>query len=585
MAVDSMCREKILSEEYRDFIIRGVRTGFLEGIIGSAPCKLSVGEGYECLYLPDVVADPITYERYSYNAVPQCYTLLGMEALNQAGILLIQNYPTLQLKGSGVMIGFVDTGIDYTGSVFRNLDGSTRIEAIWDQTATPGMENVERAGRGTDSVNPGREPAYGKVYNREEIDRALRSEDPFAVVSTRDENGHGTYLASVACGNAPDDRNAGEFLGAAPESTIAVVKLKPAKQYLKDFYFIKEDAVCYQENDIMLGLKFLHDLALEKGMPIVYCLALGTSLGGHGGSTPLPGLLNAYARQNNQGAVVGAGNEAGQRHHYSGRISDLKEVQEVDIRVGEDCKGFTMELWSNLPNILSVGLTSPSGESTNPIFIRSNGNTVFQFLLDKTVLYLEYRITAEGTTSELISLRFQDPTPGIWKLQVQASQLGDGNYHIWLPVREFLNTEVYFLESDPNMTITSPGDARSAITVGYYNGTNQSIGVNSGRGFTRENQIKPDLTAPGDSVQGIFPGDRLISQTGSSPAAAITSGAVALLLEWILEQLSVPSLDAAELKSLLILGADRKEGISYPSREWGYGTLNLANVFLQIRKF
>ena len=94
-----------------------------------------------------VVADPITYERYSYNAVPQCYTLLGMETLNQAGILLIQNYPTLQLKGSGVMIGFVDTGIDYTSSVFRNLDGSTRIEAIWDQTATPGMENVERAGR------------------------------------------------------------------------------------------------------------------------------------------------------------------------------------------------------------------------------------------------------------------------------------------------------------------------------------------------------------------------------------------------------------------------------------------------------
>ena len=279
MAVDSLCREQIISEEYRDFIIRGVRTGFLEGVIGSVPCKLFIGEGYESIYLPGVVADPITYERYSYNAVPQCYTLLGMEALNQAGILLIQNYPTLQLKGSGVMIGFVDTGIDYTGSVFRNLDGSTRIEAIWDQTATPGMENVERAGRGTDSVNPGREPAYGKVYDRGDIDRALRSEDPFSVVPTRDENGHGTYLASVACGNAPDERgaenrSAGEFLGAAPESSIAVVKLKPAKQYLKDFYFIKEDAVCYQENDIMLGLKFLHDLALEKGMPIVYCLAL-----------------------------------------------------------------------------------------------------------------------------------------------------------------------------------------------------------------------------------------------------------------------------------------------------------------------
>ena len=43
-----------------------------------------------------------------------------------------------------------------------------------------------------------------------------------------------------------------QFLGAAPEASIAVVKLKEAKQYLKEFYAIQEEAVCYQENDIML---------------------------------------------------------------------------------------------------------------------------------------------------------------------------------------------------------------------------------------------------------------------------------------------------------------------------------------------
>ena len=130
---------------------------------------------------------------------------------------------------------------------------------------------------------------------------------------------------------------------------------------------------------------------------------------------------------------------------------------------------------------LSVGVTSPSGESTNTIFIRSNGNTVFQFLLDKTVLYLEYRIAAEGTTSELISLRFQDPTPGIWKLQVQASQLGDGELSYLAScsgVSEYggLFSGIGSKHDDHFTWEMHKVPLRLDITMG----TNQSIGVNSG---------------------------------------------------------------------------------------------------------
>ena len=54
-----------------------------------------------------------------------------------------------------------------------------------------------------------------------------------------------------------------------------MVKLKPAKDYLKAFYAIRPDALCYQENDIILGLAYLNRLAEQEQMPLVICLAWG----------------------------------------------------------------------------------------------------------------------------------------------------------------------------------------------------------------------------------------------------------------------------------------------------------------------
>ncbi len=561
------CQEEILSEDYRDFIVSDAKVPFLDQIMPANYCSQEAGFSYRCVYLPKSLGDPVSLERFSYFSIPKCYSLLSMQALNQAGILPIQNQPTLQLTGKSIMIGFLDTGIDYESPLFRNLDGTTRIAGIWDQTIQNGT--------------PPSGFSYGTHYTQRMINEALNSENPAALVPSKDENGHGTFLASVAAGSGNPEQ---QFLGAAPEATLAVVKLKQAKQYLRDYYFIPKSAPCFQETDIMLGMRYLHQLAMEYEIPLVFCIALGTNMGGRTGALPLAYITEEYARLSNRIPVNGVGNESNQRHHFYDEIMDIDDTKTVELRVGENTTGFTMELWTELPNILSISLISPSGQNTSRIPIRAGTSTTLDFLFEKTKVYIDYRLIVENTTSELIHFRFSDAAPGIWKLVVEPIRIFDGRFHIWLPVTEFLSGEVYFLESDPYCTLTSPSDAVLPISVSYYDSSNNNIALGSGRGFTRNEQINPDFAAPGVQVTGALPGGRFESRTGSSIAVAITCGAIALLLEWYLLQLEIPSVDASQIKSFLMLGAVRSPNMEYPNREWGYGTLNLYNTFEELRR-
>lgn len=567
MADATICKERILSEDYCDFIIDDIRTSFLAGLNMDTVCQQYAGYDYKCIYLSRLQAEPITMERFSYSSIPKCYAPLSIETLNQTGILPIQNYPTLQLKGNGILIGFLDGGIDYQNPIFRNLDGSTRIVGIWDQTIQEGL--------------PPNDFAYGTEYTQDMINEALRSEAPLNVLPSVDETGHGTFVAGLAAGSG----NAAEaFLGAAPEASIAVVKLKPAKQYLRDYYFIPDDIACYQETDIILGLRYLDLLAERLGLPLVYCIALGTNAGGHVGVLPLPDLLNSYGNITNHIPVIGGGNEADKRHHYFNDILDDTDTKNVEVRVGENVSGFTMELWTSLPNILSIAITSPSGQSTARLPIRANASTDFSFLFEKTRVLIEYRLIGEKETSELIFFRFTAPTPGIWTIQVEPVHVLDGSFHIWLPISEFLGGEVYFLTSNPYYTITNPGNALSPMTVSYYDGSTNAIALSSGRGYGRNEHITPDLTAPGINVKSSLPGGRYAVRSGSSIAAGVTSGCMALLLEWIIYQLGYPGIDASQAKGMLILGATRPSDMEFPNREWGYGQLNLFNTFEAIRQ-
>ena len=567
MTDSETCRQHILSENYRDFIGNHVRTPFFESIMREGQCEQDAGFDYKCFYLPAELAGPVTLSRFSYNSIPKCFTPTSMETLNQTGILPVQNYPTLQLKGEGVLIGFLDSGIDYTNQVFRNIDGSTRIAAIWDQTVQSG--------------SPPEGFAYGTEFTEKQINEALNEENPLAVVPSSDDTGHGTYTASLAAGSGNPQE---QFLGAAPEASIAVVKLKQAKQYLRDYYFIPSDAVCYQETDLMLGLKYLNDLADSLSLPLVVCITVGSNMGGHIGTLPFSYLIEGYSTKANHITVIGTGNEADKRHHYFNTITDMADRKSVEIRVGENVSGFSLELWTDIPNILSISILSPSGENTSRIPFRAGASAEVSFLLERTKVSIDYRLLVEKSTSELVFFRFDAPAPGIWKIIIEPLALADGQFHMWLPVTEFLSGEVYFLEPDPYYTLTNPAAADSPIVVSYYNGNTDALSQSSGRGYTRSRRIKPDIAAPGVDVPGALPGGRFTVRTGASAAAAVTAGAIALMLEWLLNYENVPGIDSYQIKSLLILGAVRPKTMEYPNREWGYGQLNLYNTFETIRQ-
>lgn len=552
------CRQMILSENYIDFITPIYRTLLAEDAERANACIQNMDFGFQAIYVNQSNTRPLSLENYRYNSIPNCYELLDLEAMDDAGIRMVQTYPTLNLMGSGIMIGILDTGIDYRNPLFQNIDGSTRIAGIWDQTIQDGTmpEDLD----------------YGSEYTEEMINEALRSENPLEIVPSMDTEGHGTFIASVAAGNADLDNR---FIGAAPESTLAVVKLKTAKSYLKDFYAIRQDAVCFQENDIMLALKYINGLARKRNMPLVLCIALGTNLGGHNGTSLLSALLDAYASTLNRSVVISSGNGAVQRRHFSHEFLNMDDVAEAEIRVEEGVNGFVVELWTTVPNIMTVAFTSPSGERTGYISFKQGYEYREEFLFDQTDVEVEYRLLLENNDSQLIFMRFRNPSQGIWRISIKPVRISDGRFHLWLPVPGFVTGDVYFLQANPDTTLAEPGSSLVAMTVAFYNGIDNSVDINSGRGYTRDGRIKPDYAVPGVMVSGAGLNNEFVVRSGSSVAAGIAAGAAALLMEWVLKQTDSWGVNSSQIRNIILIGAEQRPGAENPNREWGYGTMDL----------
>lgn len=557
--------ERIYSEEYEDLIVRSF---YLDPFRNPSP-EIS-GNFYElnaqfsALFLHQSLLQENQFGDVPYNSVPRLYTPLSTVSLENSGILQVQTQPALQLTGNGVVIGFVDTGIDYTHPAFRNSNGTTRIISIWDQTDRKGKKP---------SLFP-----YGTEYTENEINEALLLENPYEKVPVNDPEGHGTFIAGVASGSADEPQG---FTGAAPDAGIIVVKLKPAKQYLRDFFYVSRNATAFQENDILSGIRYLTETADRMKKPLVICIALGSNQGSRTASLPLPVTLERLGQIQGITPVLAAGNEAGRFHHCSGSVTSLDSPSNVEILVPKGSPGFTMELWGQAPQLFSVGFRSPAGETIPRIPVSLSAESRIPFILEQTVIHLKYDIvTVSG--QQLIIIRFENPTDGIWNLQIYGSQEIRREYNIWLPVTGFSDPDITFLTPDPYTTLTNPSSPDSIITTGAYQASTQSLYVHSGRGYTADNDIKPDFVSPGVNVTGPGPSGTYLERTGTSAAAALASGAAALLIQWGLQQTPPVYFTTRELKLYLIRGARRESDLSYPNREWGYGILDLYNTFLSM---
>ena len=559
------CREAILSDDYMDFIWNIDVTLEAPKELPFGVCAQFISQNFSVFYVnrDEVLRDPEGVPIGDY-AIPYCHTQMNTESLEYTRILPIQNQPALQLKGNQVVLGFLDSGISLENPVFRTGDGKTRVIGLWDQTDQSGT--------------PPRGFLYGSSYTSEEINQMLwegKTDLPGS-----DPDGHGTKVAAIAAGSTVESEN---FIGAAPEASIAFVKLKQAKPFMRTIQQIPQDSIAYQESDMMLAIRYLDMLATRERKPLVICIALGSNSGGHTGNTALGQYLDSIARRAGRAVVVAAGNEGNKGHHFFGIVPKNPGYLDVELRVGEGEEGFQLNLWGNSPGMFAAEITSPAGEQIPRIFPRILERQRYDFLFENTVLDIQYELTEVVSGDERLLLSFREPTPGVWRLRIYSAGDLENSFHIWLPVTGFISDGTYFLRPDPDTTITGPGNSWRVLTVAGYDGSTESLWMDSGRGNARNGVIKPDIAAPAVNVSTIDRFGRGSTLSGTSASAALAAGASVLLMEWGIVQGNVPTMDGAAVQRFLIRGARRPATYSYPNKNWGFGLLDLYGSFRAMR--
>ena len=167
--------------------------------------------------------------------------------------------------GTNIILGEVDTGIDWTSSDFKNPDGTTRILNIWDQ-------NV-----------PGTPPAsfsYGTEWTAAQINAGT--------CTHHDIYGHGTHVMGTAAGNGSATGNgqpAFQFMGMAPRADIIVV------------------ATDFTTASILDGVNYIFQKAAAAGKNAVVNLSLGTQYGAHDGSEVFDTAIDAMTRLGLLGSI------------------------------------------------------------------------------------------------------------------------------------------------------------------------------------------------------------------------------------------------------------------------------------------
>ena len=551
------------SQRFGDFIVKYMQNVKDTMELFSGTSFQAINEIFGVLYVPLESMGELEVTGTSYNSIPKCYTYMDMEAAGASGITRLHDHPYLKLRGKGTAVAVIDSGIDYQNAVFRNAGGS-RIAYLWDQSLEDGTDIA------------GTEVPYGRLFRKNDIDQALAFEDPFSVVPSRDTNGHGTALAGIAAGNMVPGEN---FTGAAPEATLIIIKVKPAKQYLRNFYLYPPDAEVFQENDVMMAIAYAISWAKKLEMPLSICLGIGSSQGAHLGTNALSQYVDYVANFSQVSVSVAAGNEGNTRNHSTGIFSQGREQIVTELRVAEREQGFTMEFWGEPPEIYGLSIQSPTGEILEVSSSIGSRTQELSFVFVETKVYVNYILIERQTGYSLVYIRFFHPASGIWKIFTQARNQQNVQFHIWLPVEGLISQDTYFLEPSPYTTVTAPGDARNSITATAYQHRDGSIYIAAGRGYTPDGMITPHLAAPGVNVKVPLVRGGFGTRSGTSISAAQTAGIAALLFEWAIIRDNQPFFTGSSVKYYLQRGARREENMQYPNPEWGYGRVDLYHTF------
>ena len=517
----------------------------IEGLSGYAEmltCNYAVitipAENIEKLY---------NYNEIEYFELPKTVTRLLLQERNSTGVNFVQSEASYNLTGNGVLVGIIDSGIDYTHKDFINDDGTTRILSLWDQTV---------------NGNPPEGFFGGTEYSQSQINEAINSDMPIEIVPEADIFGHGTAVAGIAAGNGRT--SGGIERGVAPKSEIAVVKLGGS-----------DDPRFSKTTEILKAIKYLCNVAQKANMPLSINISYGTSNGLHDGRSLFESCINTLCTNWKCCISVATGNEGSAGHHF---YTELKKntTQVIDFTLSGNIDGFYLVIAKNFSDEVDFELVSPDGgtsaritENQRLTVIRIGGANISAF----------YDLPTNNNSNQQVFFLFSAGNyaykSGIWVLRAICKNIVSGKLNIWMPTVEEFGDETQFLRPTAEMTLTLPSTVENVISVGGYNSFINSFAEFSGNGRA---YFKPDIVAPAVNIYTCKAGGGYDTYTGTSMAAPFVTGACALLMQWGIVNGNDPFLYGQKIKAFLTRGAMRSENIQYPNARWGYGTLNMKNT-------
>ena len=498
-------------------------------------------------------------------------TLNDISPVEASGAPVFNTNPYLRLNGRDVLVGVIDTGIDYLNKEFQMEDDTTRIVRLWDQTIQ-GDKYIYGL-------------KYGVEYTEDQINQAISLQtsggDPYSIVPSKDEIGHGTKVSGIIGGRGINP----DLKGVAPDCKFVIVKLSRTTKVELDAALIdKMDVPSYSPWSVLLGIRYVVSVARELNKPLVLFIPMGSNMGSHTGNGIDESIIDNYSTQAETVIVVPVGNQGNTDTHTEGIIEKAGDIKDIEIRIGERQKNLPITIWINKPNRVKLSIISPTGEIIDNLEAKNTNNRRIKFLYEKTEMIVNFTSPELSTGDTLIFIRAYNLRPGIWKFRLTGEYIVEGNYYAWIPQRELIDDETKFLNPVEYTTITLPSTSNNAISVGYYNQNNNSIVSESSNGYTRYGNIKPDIVAGGSNALVTIPGGATSVMSGSSVAGAVVAGCCALILQWAVTDGNYPGIYSSQIKTYIISGAKTRPGDIYPNRQWGYGMFDLQGVFDWIKQ-
>ena len=532
----------------------------------------------------------ISAATYAYPSNDRARQSVGID--NTAGQRVVSQ------TGRGVVVGVIDTGIDFRHKDFT-VPGSngtqTRIKALLDMT----VYGSQSPDPGWNYSLPGSTAKIGRLYTEADINAALQGA---GTVEQKDKNGHGTHVAGTAAGNGLSSPTPGTYAGMAPEADLVIVKASRQNT----------DAASFSSTDQINALKFIQQKAAELNEPFVINMSLGGHQGPHDGTNSNERAIDQIVSGGPLGRAVcvAAGNEGDEDIHASGTLSPggsmtLKlDARDLFASGRPVISPQYFELYYPGADRFTVTVTKPDGTVIGPV--NWGGRNTADQHIDV------YNETDPQNGQNNIYVTFADnskdlrdtnsTTTATWTFKLDAvSVSAGGHFNVWLGNGQFDDDNNPSTPPPAYVTnshkVSSPGTARGAITVGAYITRTASQILNSYAPFTNpgptaDGRQKPEISAPGYYLYSPRSADVATTNfgtlgtgsnaptdsthytglLGTSMATPVVVGSVALLLQ------ANPNLTTDQIKNFITTNAthDSFTGASGWTPLFGFGKLNIA---------